>query len=535
MLAGIELLGAGAHVARAVALGARVAGLHDPPAPPAPQQALQQGPALAHRAAGQFAGPAPIAAQPCGVGLVGLPGDESGMVVGDEHLPLLARHQPIPRVHGPGDRVHAFFGAGAAEHKRPGVGGVGQQVVHRRVGRRCPGDPPGAVAPPRQQHPVFAQPDQHLPRRAEFVEAAKHRDDRLAHRLIGGDHHPVVLVVVQADRKSLPQFAFGCLVFQPGGETGFDQMQLGLRHGALEPQHESVVEIGRVIDAVGVGDQGVGDRAQIQQLIPVGVVAGQPRHLDAQHDPDLAQPDVGDQLLEPDPPLGLRPGAAQVSVDHHHLVGRPAQRNRTFPQFVLAGKGFGVLDHLRRGGLAHIHVRVPGAMRGGDLVGRQQQRRRRHARLNVSRIAHLPATPLSGSARAPLAISLANSPNTWHRISSGRLCHRLADTGKSTRPSESWHGAATLNARKWVHLSCSRERDQGRGEPTCASVDKSRNTRRPKPLHQPVQLPQPRRVQHRQPRPAAHRRRTHPSHQRGSCPASHPAGRPPAATPRSIA
>ena len=190
MLAGIQLLGAGAHVAWAVARGARVAGLHDAPAPPAAQQALQQRAALAHRSAGQFAGSTPIAAQPCGVGLVGLPADISGMVVGDEHLPLLARHQPNPRAHGPGDRVHAFFGAGAAEHERPGVGGVGQQVVHRRVGRRRPGDPPGAVGPARQQHPVFTQPDQHLPRRAEFVEAAEHGGDRLAHRFVWGQSPP---------------------------------------------------------------------------------------------------------------------------------------------------------------------------------------------------------------------------------------------------------------------------------------------------------------------------------------------------------
>ena len=75
MLAGKQLLGAGAHVAWAVALGAEVAGLHDPPTPPAPQQPLQQGPTLAHRAAGQIAGATPIAAQPCGVGLVFLPAD----------------------------------------------------------------------------------------------------------------------------------------------------------------------------------------------------------------------------------------------------------------------------------------------------------------------------------------------------------------------------------------------------------------------------------------------------------------------------
>ena len=62
VLAGIELLGAGTHIARAVARGTRVAGLHDAPAAAAAQQALQQRAAFAHRAAGQFAGSAPIAA-----------------------------------------------------------------------------------------------------------------------------------------------------------------------------------------------------------------------------------------------------------------------------------------------------------------------------------------------------------------------------------------------------------------------------------------------------------------------------------------
>jgi hypothetical protein len=41
-------------------------------------------------------------------------------------------------------------------------------------------------------------------------------------------------------------------------------------------------------------------------------------------------------------------------------MGRPPQCDCTFPQLVLAGKGFGVLDHLRRGGLPHVYVRVLG-------------------------------------------------------------------------------------------------------------------------------------------------------------------------------
>jgi hypothetical protein len=119
-------------------------------------------------------------------------------------------------------------------------------------------------------------------------------------------------------------------VLQPGGQPGADQVQLSLAHRALQAEHEPVVEIGRVIHAVGVGDQCVGQRAQVQQVVPVGVVAGQPRHLDAQHDPDLAQPDRGDQLPEAGASRRLGARTAQVGVDHDHLMGRPAQRLRAF-------------------------------------------------------------------------------------------------------------------------------------------------------------------------------------------------------------
>ncbi len=63
------------------------------------------------------------------------------------------------------------------------------------------------------------------------MEAAEHRGDRLAHRLVGAQHHLVVLVVVQSDRKALAQLTFGRLVFEPRGQPGPDQMQLGFLCG----------------------------------------------------------------------------------------------------------------------------------------------------------------------------------------------------------------------------------------------------------------------------------------------------------------
>ena len=101
-------------------------------------------------------------------------------------------------------------------------------------------------------------------------------------------------------------------------------MQLGLAHGALEPEQQPVVEVGRVIEAVLVADQRAGHGADLQQPVPVGVVAGQPGHLQAEHDPGPAHADLGDQALEAFPVGGRGAGLALVGVDDDDLLGWPS-------------------------------------------------------------------------------------------------------------------------------------------------------------------------------------------------------------------
>ena len=75
-------------------------------------------------------------------------------------------------------------------------------------------------------------------------------------------------------------------------------MQLGLAHCALQPKYESVVVVTGVIEAVGISDERVGQRAQVQQVIPVRVAPGETRHLLSEHEPDLAEADGGHKRLE---------------------------------------------------------------------------------------------------------------------------------------------------------------------------------------------------------------------------------------------
>jgi hypothetical protein len=113
----------------------------------------------------------------------------------------------------------------------------------------------------------------------------------------------------------------------------------------------------RVVDAVGVGDQRVGQRAQIQQLVPGGVVASQPRDLDPEHDPHPPEADLGDQPLEPIARVDTLARPALVLIDHDHLRDAPAERHRALDQLVLALPALSVALDLRHRRLAHVDVR----------------------------------------------------------------------------------------------------------------------------------------------------------------------------------
>src|SRR6266851_1431453 len=108
-------------------------------------------------------------------------------------------------------------------------------------------------------------------------------------------------VVDQAGRQAAFQLAAAGLGQQASLHAGPQEMELAFGHGPFETQEESVVEAGRVIQAVFVADQGVVVGADLDELLPVGRVAGQPGALQAEHDPGAPERHLSDQVLEPLP------------------------------------------------------------------------------------------------------------------------------------------------------------------------------------------------------------------------------------------
>ena len=85
----------------------------------------------------------------------------------------------------------------------------------------------------------------------------------------------LLLAPEEANRQATPEFAARRLVANAAIEARAQNVQLRFAHGALQPQQQPVIEHRRVIEAVAIADQRVGEAGEIDEAIPFGIVAGQ--------------------------------------------------------------------------------------------------------------------------------------------------------------------------------------------------------------------------------------------------------------------
>jgi len=175
------------------------------------------------------------------------------------------------------------------------------------------------------------------------------------------------LAPAKSHREIAAELATCRLVANAAIQAGTQDVQFGLAHGALQPEHEAIVEGAWIIDPVLVGKDRGGQPAQVEQTIPIGVVAGQAGHLQPKDDADATQSDLGGELGETGAVSDAASGQAEVLVDDKHLVLGPAQLQGSGDELVLARGGFAVALQLGGAGLADIDHRHPLAMDSRDL------------------------------------------------------------------------------------------------------------------------------------------------------------------------
>ncbi len=175
-----------------------------------------------------------------------------------------------------------------------------------------------------------------------------------------GIHDDAILIVVGiSDGQRMAQFPLLCLVEFTAEEAPAQKMQLRLRHCALEPQQQPIVEVRRVVAAIRIDHQGVRQRAQLEKAVPVEVRARQSRHLQGKHCPHLAHRHVGHQRLEVLPARHLSSRYAQIPIQCPDRWRRPSQRQRFVAQRILTLRTLLVVAYLGQRRLPDVNVRRP--------------------------------------------------------------------------------------------------------------------------------------------------------------------------------
>jgi hypothetical protein len=131
----------------------------------------------------------------------------------------------------------------------------------------------------------------------------------------------ILLAPYESDRQSAAQLATGGLVTNATIETSTEHIKFGLAHGALEPEQEAVVEERRIIDAVGIADQGVRESGEIDEAVPFSIVARKA----TEHDPDVAERNFRWRRAKPERATTPEPESpTSSSITTTRSVGHPS-------------------------------------------------------------------------------------------------------------------------------------------------------------------------------------------------------------------
>ena len=139
---------------------------------------------------------------------------------------------------------------------------------------------------------------QHAADRAPTLEQGEDQTDDLLDLFVGIERHLAGRLEHIAARQSENQLA--ALRLGPAAleHARLENVDLRLAHRTLQPEQQAVVVEAGIVDAVGIADQRVEERAHLQQLMPIPARARQARDFAAEHQPDMAKPDLGDEALE---------------------------------------------------------------------------------------------------------------------------------------------------------------------------------------------------------------------------------------------
>src|SRR4051794_27896540 len=206
------------------------------------------------------------------------------------------------------------------------------------------------------------------------LEGLEDQAQRLLHLLVGIEDHLAGGVIDQTGGRPGAELAGSGLLQLAPQEPRSDPVQLGGAHGPFDPQEQSVVVLSRIIDAILVDDERVGQATDLDEAVPVAAGASQPRGFEAQDGADAAESNLGHQVLEAVASEYGGAGLALVLVDDLDVSLGPSELLGASRQVVLACGAGDVVAHLHGGRLSDVDQGLAIEMLGPDLEGGESWR-----------------------------------------------------------------------------------------------------------------------------------------------------------------
>src|SRR5215831_9357694 len=222
------------------------------------------------------------------------------------------------------------------------------------------------------------------------------------HFFIGIEANPAIATISQPGRQRHPQLASRRLLPLALMQPQLNLMEFSLAHDPGQAEQQTVMIGARIVHALAIGDQHSEQRAQFQELMPIVVVARQPRGIQTQHQPRLAEANLGDQPLEAAAAVARRTGLPEVVINDLNPFLGPAEQGCTIDQPILQLGALLMLTDLAGSRLAHVNIGQLGAMRRRHRTFQIEQHvhrdaprsnRRRRLRPALTGVAVPPASP----------------------------------------------------------------------------------------------------------------------------------------------
>src|SRR5262249_5647001 len=159
-------------------------------------------------------------------------------------------------------------------------------------------------------------PEHRLPGPAQFTKLLEDASDGVLHLAIGDLFDPIIPGADEPDGDFPHNMAALDFGFKGLARPLTHEAQLIFGHGALHPEDYPVIELARIIDAIIINEQRLRQRTQINQMMPVPIVTGQPGRFQGEDGSDTPCTHGCQQLAKARALVASGPTPAHILINH---------------------------------------------------------------------------------------------------------------------------------------------------------------------------------------------------------------------------